>query len=271
MTMNLKSVRLRLAALGLAAALPCGLVATSAAEDHLILSRVEGQAAIVSVKPQGVQVAKGDLICELDSAAIRDKLSNQQLITRAAEASLKNARLNREVAEIDVKEQGELGEQDRQTAKKKVAFAEGTLDLRKKLLDEAVRKKVPESERLRAEQDVKQAEIKLTEAQGDLGTLQRVTIPSRQRETKAALDRTLGEEVVKKAAWEAEVAREKKLLDQIEACRIVAPVAGQLLYANGQAAEGAEPAVIEEGASVSERQKLFLIRPKAADAGAVKE
>ena len=44
---------------------------------------------------------------------------------------------------------------------------------------------------------------------------------------------------------------------QIQACRLVAPQAGEVVYASQQSSRGSEPVVIEEGASVRERQAII--------------
>ncbi|MGC8641125.1 MAG: hypothetical protein ACP5XB_14765 [Isosphaeraceae bacterium] len=52
-----------------------------------LLSRVEGRTTILSIVPEGTRVKKGDLVCELDSAALRDQLSNQKITTQGVETS----------------------------------------------------------------------------------------------------------------------------------------------------------------------------------------
>ena len=56
------------------------------------------------IMPEGTRVKKGELVCELDSAALRDQLDNQKIATKSAEADFENAKLTREVAEIAVVE-----------------------------------------------------------------------------------------------------------------------------------------------------------------------
>ena len=88
-------------------------------------SQVEGRTTIISILPDGSQVKKGDLVCELDSAALRDTLVNQTIATKSAEAAYENAKLAREVAEIAVIEYVEgILKQDRDTLKTTIARAE---------------------------------------------------------------------------------------------------------------------------------------------------
>ncbi len=69
-----------------------------------VFSRLESWASIVSIVPEGTRVKKGDLVCELDSASLRDTLVKQRLATQSSRTAYENARLTREVAEIAVKE-----------------------------------------------------------------------------------------------------------------------------------------------------------------------
>ena len=45
--------------------------------------------------PEGSKVKKGSVVCELDSASLRDQLTNQKIATQAAEAAYQNAKLAR--------------------------------------------------------------------------------------------------------------------------------------------------------------------------------
>jgi multidrug resistance efflux pump len=63
-----------------------------------------------------MKVKKGQLVCELDPARIKDQQARQRTKTRAAEVAYGNARLTREVAEIAVTEYTEgIFKQDMQT------------------------------------------------------------------------------------------------------------------------------------------------------------
>ena len=60
---------------------------------------VEGQTTIILIKPEGSAVKKGQLVCQLDSASLKDQLVNQMITVKSAEANYENAKLTREVAE----------------------------------------------------------------------------------------------------------------------------------------------------------------------------
>ena len=66
--------------------------------------RIPGSPKILSILPEGTKVAKGQVVCELDSALLRDNLVKQQFATKQAQANFENAKLTREVAERAVQE-----------------------------------------------------------------------------------------------------------------------------------------------------------------------
>src|SRR5262245_59853344 len=69
-----------------------------ASRNRDVLCQVEGATTIISLLPEGTRVKKGDLVCELDSASLRDQLTNQRIATQGARASYQNAKLTHEVA-----------------------------------------------------------------------------------------------------------------------------------------------------------------------------
>ena len=68
---------------------------------------IEGRTTIIMISPEGTPVKKGQIVCELDSACLKDQLINQKITVKSAEANYENAKLAREVAEIAVMEYSE--------------------------------------------------------------------------------------------------------------------------------------------------------------------
>ena len=80
------------------------------------------------IKPEGTPVKKGEIVCELDSASLKDQLINQKITTKSAEANYENAKLTREVAEIAVVEYEEgIFKQDLATVEGEIKLAESDL------------------------------------------------------------------------------------------------------------------------------------------------
>jgi HlyD family secretion protein len=59
---------------------------------------------VVSSRPDGARVAEGDIVCELDSTELKDRLATQDLVVRGAEADVHGTRIAREVAALAVTE-----------------------------------------------------------------------------------------------------------------------------------------------------------------------
>ncbi len=70
-----------------------------ASRSRDVLCEVEGNTTIIMIKPEGSAVRQGEVVAELDSATLRDRLVNQRINTQQAEASYKQIRTVRDVAE----------------------------------------------------------------------------------------------------------------------------------------------------------------------------
>jgi HlyD family secretion protein len=122
---------------------------------------------------------------------------------------------------------------------------------------------------------VTQSQILLSVNRGKLQVLEKYTKPKKEKELTQTAEDTIretqrarleGEALMTqmKAAYDAAsltlaVEEEKLVLfqRQIKACRLVATQAGEVVYASQKSNRGSEPVVIEEGASVRERQAVI--------------
>lgn len=68
-------------------------------QQQIIKSRVEGQAAIIYLIPEGTQVKPGDLLVQLDASQLEEKLAQQQITVQNAEAAFVRSRENVAVVE----------------------------------------------------------------------------------------------------------------------------------------------------------------------------
>jgi HlyD family secretion protein len=246
--------------------------------------QVEGQTTIIMIKPEGTPVKKGDIVCQLDSASLKDRLINQKITTKAAEANYENARLTREVAEFAVREY-EVGtlKQERSALSGVVAVAQSAIQkaearlerargARKRLSDMLAAKGVSASatdvmaaldveDRIDAAEQTLLTErtaIELANSKREL--LEKYTSGKTINELKGNVGRKRMDELAKQATYSLEKSKEKKLEKQIANCDIEAPADGLVVYANdpNRAFGGARPQ-IEEGATVRERQKIFSL------------
>jgi HlyD family secretion protein len=226
---------------------------------------VEGGTSIIMIKAEGTRVTKGELVCELDSAALRDSLTNQNITTKSAEANYKNAVLTREVAEIAVTEYVEgIFKQDMATVEGEIKLAESELSRALDRVDWAQRmsKKgyISMAQKVSEDLALKKAMFTLEQAQGKKKVLVDFTKEKTIKELKSEVEKSHSDELAKKATHELEVGKEKKLERQIAACKILAPSDGLVVYANDPSrAFMSNTPQVEEGAQVRERQKIFSL------------
>ncbi|MGE3820095.1 MAG: sigma-70 family RNA polymerase sigma factor [Isosphaeraceae bacterium] len=238
-----------------------GFVEASESDD--VYCQIEGQTTILSIVPDGARVAKGQVVCELDSSGLRDKLHNQWIATKAAEAAHLEAKLTREVAEVAVKEyddgifpselrriQGEiaLAESDLKRAEDRVLWSDKMLE----------RGFVSPSQNASEKIQLQKVRFALEQAQTRRNVLEKHTRGKTAKELQSEVEKARADELGKRSAWELEKSREEKLRGQIDKCKLVAPADGMAIHGNGNDPVAGRPA-IEEGATVRQRQLILRV------------
>jgi len=240
-----------------------GILESSKNQDAYCL--VEGSTTIIHIEPEGTRVKKGQLVCELDSAALNDQLVNQRITTESAKANYSNATLTREVAEIAVVEYVEgIFVQDKATAEGEIKLAESDLSRAEDRLDWARRMfekgYVSLATKNSEELTLKRARFALEQSQSKMKVLIDFTKGKTIKELKSDVEKARSDELAKKATHELEYGKEKKLEKQIAACKILAPSDGLVVYANDpMRAFGSNQPQVEEGAAVRLQQKIFSL------------
>jgi HlyD family secretion protein len=247
-----------------------------------LLSEIEGTTTIIMIQPEGTALKKGEIVAELDSAFLRDALVNQAITVQQAEASYKQAKLVREVAEFAVKEyfEGTLvayrarlkdkGDIAERGVKEGEARLERTRLARKKLDAMFASTKGPTSpsdlvadvtlDALLEESERSLADHKrnLEMARQDQEILEKFTRMKTGQQLQVDVEAAKAGERNKERVWNLEQAKERKLERQIEKCTLKAPGDGLLLYANDPSRTSGR-AQIEEGATVRERQIICRV------------
>jgi hypothetical protein len=182
-----------------------------------------------------VAAVGASVLAEIDEGARgRDRLTNQQIATHSALANYKNATLAREVAEIAVVEyeEGIFKQEDAtlagelKLAESEVARAQDALEFTKRRL--AKIKEVSkvtaaevaveysyEDNVLNAERREPKARLAMEQAQLKVKFLREFTKPRRIKQLQAEVERLRADELAKKAIWETEKAKERRLEAQI--------------------------------------------------------
>lgn len=228
--------------------------------------QVEGQTTIIMIVPEGTRVTKGQLVCELDSAALKDQLTNQEITTRGASAAYQNAKLTREVAEIAVTEYKEgIFKQDQETAKGEIALAKSNRKRAEDRVDWSGRmyekKYLSLGQVISEKLSLQQAIFSEEQAQTKLDVLLKYTKDKTIKELESEVEKSRSDELAKEATFQLEKSKEEKLRRLIKNCQIFAPADGLVVYANdpGRGGMGQTTPQIEEGATVRERQKIFSL------------
>ncbi|WP_165218909.1 efflux RND transporter periplasmic adaptor subunit [Aquisphaera insulae] len=239
--------------------------ALESSKNQDVLCKVEGSTTIISILPEGSKVKKGELVCELDSATLKDSLTNQKISTQSAEASYQNSKLTREVAQIAVKEYVEgIYLQDKATIEGEIKLAESDLKRSEDRVDWSNRMYekgyVSKASKVSEELTYQKAKFSLEQAENKRNVLEQYTKQKTIKELNSEVEKALSDELAKKQTLQIEKEKEAKLETQIANCKLFAPGDGIVVYANDPMKNfGSTQPQIEEGATVRERQKIFSL------------
>jgi HlyD family secretion protein len=235
------------------------------ANNEDVYCEVEGTTTIISIVPEGTRVKKGQLVCELDSAALKDTLTNQVISTEGAKAAYQNAKLTRQVAEIAVTEYVEgVFKQELETVKGEIALAESERKRAEDRLEWSNRMYgkgyVSLAQNIADKVGLQQKIFVFEQAQTKLNVLLKYTKEKTIKELESDVEKARSDELAKEQTWDLEKKKQAKLERQIKNCQLFAPNDGLVVYANDpNRFGGSSTPQIEEGAQVRERQKIFSL------------
>lgn len=221
-----------------------------------VFNPVEGRVVILSSRPDGARVEKGEMICELDASELQGRLASAELAVRGTEAEVRGAALAREVAAMAVNEykdgrfvdELQAAEANIRVAEINLAHAEDTVDWTRRMFDKGY---VSHATKVAEELALKKARFALEEGQ----TQRKVLIDhTRSKTIKAllgAVETARARELREQARLERERSTLKRLDRQIGRCKVTAPVAGRVKY----------PSPIGAGAVLRDGQLLCRIVP----------
>jgi multidrug resistance efflux pump len=221
-----------------------------------VYNPVDGRVRVISSRPDGARVGKGDVVCELDPAELQDRLASQEIVVRAAEAGRQGARLAREVAVMAVTEYQEgLFAQDVAAVEGEIKLAESTLaraedglDWTRRMFEKGY---VSLFQKVSEELALKKAQFALERAQSRKNVLTHFTKGRTTKELLGSVETARARELSEQAALERERSALKRLSDQIRRCKVEAPSSGRVRYVTP----------IGAGAVVQDGQVLFRIVP----------
>jgi HlyD family secretion protein len=241
----------------------------SSSEQTIIQCELEGgETTILSVLPEGTTVKKGDILCELDSAAFQEQVRIQQINVGALRSTQRQAELSLEVARLAVEEfKGGLMQQTIKSlkAQRVLCFADRQSALDRLRWSERLLEKgyVARSAVSAAEYSFTKVDLDFKRGQTALELFELFTGP---RTLKVLTSGVLSA----KSNFEFETLRLKQSEDrlafcqrQVQHCTIRAPHNGFLTYMttlrSGSTQSSSYSTPIEPGMAVRRRQSLFYL------------
>jgi hypothetical protein len=202
-------------------------------DEHRItlFSALEGQSIILFLVPNGSEVKRGQLICQLDPSPLRSQITDRQTKAAVAEADFHNARLQRENAEAALQEyRNTLSLLSREETEGEIDLAEAEVALAEARRDSRLTAgELARNKPLEAEVEVSRARLNLQKARNR--KVRRDINHDRQiRSLHQAIEKSVGEEIAKKKVLEYDLAMVERLARQIDQARILAPVDGKIVY-----------------------------------------
>ena len=225
--------------------------------------------SIIDVIEEGKHVQPGDWLVTFDSSALEQELSRQRIVVNTSEAIVIQAKATYDTAVISKEEylNGAYNEQ-KKTIENEIFVAEENLkkaqlsyDSIKRLVSRGLLASLQlEGEKFRV--DAAQNELDL--AKQKLDVLDKFT----KRKMLTQLESDIRSAQVKwdneKDSHQEEVNNYKEIEEQGAKCKVVAPQAGQVVYANVQSSRSGSEFVVEPGVAVRERQVILRLPDPAA-------
>jgi multidrug resistance efflux pump len=201
-----------------------------------VFNSVEGRTTVLSIRPEGARVEKGEIVCELDPTEWRDRIAGQELVVQGALADVQGARLAREVVLIALNEYKEGSfAQDKATAEGEIKLGESNLARQednvawtRRMFEKGF---VSLAEKVAAERSLQKARFDLEQAHGKLKLLLEYTKGKTIKALMGQVETARARELAKQAALERAQADRKRLDEQIRRCKVAAPAGGRVQYA----------------------------------------
>lgn len=221
--------------------------------------------AILRIVPEGIEVKSGDFLVELDSSALKEERTAQQIVVSQVEALVVEARNLFETAEIARREYLDgTYVQERQTIESEVFVAEENLNRAKEYLEYSKKlaaKGYVNALQLEADQfAVEKSAKELEAAQTKLKVLDNYTKAKTLKQLESDIAIASAKWEAQRHSYELELEKLKDVEEQIELCTITAPRDGTVVYAHdNEGWRNDNSFVVEEGAVVRERQAIIRL------------
>jgi HlyD family secretion protein len=202
-----------------------------------VFNPVEGRIVVLSSRPDGTRIEKGEIICELDASELKDRLVSEELAERGLEAEVRAAGLAREVAALSLNEYKDgrfvhdvvTAEAEIRGAESALANAEDSLDWTRRMFDKGY---VSMATKTSEELSFKKARFAVEEAQSKRKVLIDHTKNRTMKDLLGAVETARARELRSQAELERQRSAIKRLQGQIHRAKVSAPIAGRIRYAS---------------------------------------
>ena len=229
-----------------------------------VRSRNSSGTNILEIVPEGTRVQAGDFLIQLDASALNQELIQQQIVVSGSESMLIEAQTAFAAANLALEEyeEGTLKEQ-RETlegalvvANENKRRAEEYLEYSRKLAERGYVSQVQlDADRFALDKAAKEQDVAGTK----LRVLEKYTRKKLLNQLQSDIKTAKAKLAAREKTYELDKLKLEEIEQQIGKCRIVAPSAGQVVYANDPRRSNNGELLIAEGLPVRERQILVRL------------
>lgn len=229
-----------------------------------VRSRNSSGTNILEIVPEGTRVKEGDFLIELDDSALQQELIQQQIVVSGSESMLIEAQTAftasslalEEYEEGTLKEQRETLEGALVVANENKRRAEEYLEYSRKLAERGYVSQVQlDADKFAVEKAGKELDV----ADTKLKVLDKYTRKKMLNQLQADIKTAKAKLSAREKTYQLDKLRLDEIQTQISKCKIYAPAAGQVVYANDPRRSNNGELLIAEGLPVRERQILVRL------------
>ena len=228
-----------------------------------VKSRGKEGVAILELVPEGTKVEKGDFLCQLDDSLLIEELTEKKIVVAKDKSDVLKAESQLEAAK------GKLREFENGKYHQEVAKLNAEINIAKEIEERAIdkyqhilmlsRKGYATPSQTEAEKfSAATAKEKLMLAKEDLRIYQEFSRDQQISEFTSEIKQQTAQLEASQYRLDLSRQREAEYLRQVESCRITAPQAGTVVYANDSDRRDSS-IVIEEGATIRDGQEIFYL------------
>ncbi|MDG2183461.1 MAG: HlyD family efflux transporter periplasmic adaptor subunit [Mariniblastus sp.] len=228
-----------------------------------VKSRGKEGVAILDLVPEGTKVEEGDFLCQLDDSLLKEELTERKIVVAKDNSDVIKAESQLEAAKKKLEEFID-GKKDQEIEKLKAEILVAK-DTKTRAVDNYAHTKKLRNKgyatksQMEADEFKKEnAEVKLKLAEEDLRIYNAFSIAQQIAEFTSEIKQQEAQLEASQFRLDLSQQREAEYLRQVESCRITAPQAGTVVYANDSDRRDSS-IVIEKGRSIRDGQEIFYL------------